>query len=495
MLPENSPTAPAASPIEDDPAAKLLAQGRTKEAADVYRERLRAGSADLRDINGLATASMLLKDYAEVCRLCDWSLRLAPMQADVWLFKGIALAHQDEIDEAIRHLRRARQMAPGLAPAHFQLGLKLQITGEFDEALQSLRQAVQLNPDFTGARVSTAILLADMGRIDEGLVEIDEVIRRRPDDPVGPYVKGELLLSSGDYAEGWRLFENRSRIPRHVLPVDTGAIPLWQGERLHGKRLLVHPELGFGDYLMFARFVPALLARGASVLLHTKPPLAELLQASFPTAQISTTAGSVPQADYHCPVMSLAGRLGVTAESVPAELPYLRVPPAALTRWQSKLGKRSRLRVGLVWSGRSSRMIDRTLLKRRSVPIGALAPLLEVPVEWHSLQQEVLPGERDAARAIPQLIDHSHDLKDFSDTAALAAQMDLVISTDTSVAHLAGALGRPLWMMLPFSSDYRWPRNGPSPWYPDAWLVRQQSPGDWTSVVATVAGRLRSFPE
>lgn len=493
---ESSSTRPQLPPGEllelEQHGQRLLAQGRVHEAIAVFGQRLNSGPPSLAAIHGMGNAAIRIGDMAALARLANASLRLDPRDPEGWHFKAKVHSSRSEHHEAMECSRRAVQLAPDRARGHFRLGVHLQALGDYGEALRSFDDATRCDPDHGPTRLARAILLGDLGRLPEAITEADELLRRQPDHALAKHSKGELLLMAGDYANGWALVNPYNHFAGR--PAEFDLAPSWNGEDLRSKRLLIHSAVGFGDYLMYARFIPGLLAQGAHVVLRSPRPLERLLRASFPEAVIADSDSPAPQVDFQCGVMSLPAALRVQLATVPAHVPYLRVPDESKRLWESRLGASGRLRVGIAWSSRSNRRIDQVVpLKRRSMPLRAVLPLLEVPVEWHSLQQEIEPADAELMKAVPQLVDHSSQLGDFSDTAALVDAMDVVVSIDTSVAHLAGALGRPLWMMLPRSSDFRWPQDGQSPWYPDAWLVRQTAAGDWQAVVSTIAERLATL--
>ena len=264
-------------------------------------------------------------------------------------------------------------------------------------------------------------------------------------------------------------------------------MPHWRGETdIAGKSILLQAEQGLGDTLQFIRYAPLVAALGARVVVRVQPTLGALL-ARLPIADtVLTFADAVPDVDVQCPIMSLPLVFRTTLANVPAQAPYIGASPEYLMLWQALLGLRRRRRIGIAWFGRQNR-------PQRSMPLQALAPLLlaRQDLEFHSLQKEIPDADRHWLATHRAMVDHSADQKNFADTAALVAQMDMVLSIDTSLAHLAGALGKPVWIMLPFSADWRWlVGRTDTPWYPTARLFRQKRPDDWEGVVAEVAQAL-----
>jgi hypothetical protein len=252
---------------------------------------------------------------------------------------------------------------------------------------------------------------------------------------------------------------------------------------------LAQAEQGFGDVIQFCRYIPMLENLGAKVLIQAPPSLLSLLATLPGNHTLIANGETVPTTDFRCPLMSLPLAFKTTLETIPSGVPYLSSDPAKRSAWRQKLGEKTKPRIGIAWSGRMSHINDRN----RSLPLRDLEPLLQLPFEFHSLQKECRRDDGLFLSSLPQVKNHQEELIDFSDTAALISEMDLVLSVDTSVAHLAGALGKPLWLLLPFLPDFRWLLNRPdSPWYPTAVLFRQTSQGDWGKVVGKVLDRLKS---
>jgi hypothetical protein len=267
--------------------------------------------------------------------------------------------------------------------------------------------------------------------------------------------------------------------------------PRWLGvESLKGKTILLQAEAGLGDTIQFCRYVRQVAARGARVLLEVQRPLLKVLANVEGVHKILPKGAKLPKFDYHCPLMSLPGAFNTIQKTIPADIPYLRSDAALATRWQKRLGKKEetrKRRIGLVWSGNPAHAND----SNRSVALSDLSPLLLYNAEWVSLQKEVRPGDADWLAGHTEVRHFGEQLRDFADTAALIENVDLVIAVDTSVAHLAGAMGKPLWLLLPFNPDWRWLlKRDDNPWYPTARLFRQPAIGDWGSVIATVSRSL-----
>ncbi len=330
---------------------------------------------------------------------------------------------------------------------HNFLGLALRNCGKYDESLAAFRQSVALRPDFADAHRNL----------------------------------GTTLLLLGDFSNGWPEYEWRRKMPEVAQPRNI-AQPQWNGQTLEGKTILLHLEQGFGDTFQFIRYAPLVAKRGPKVIVECVPELAAVLRGARGIERIISRGDSWPPYDVQSSVMSLPLAFGTTLETIPAQVPYLAAPPDRVAAWRERLGNPDgRRRVGLVWAGRPDQRDDR----RRSMRFDQLAPLAEVKsARFFSLQKGPAAGQAAAAPPGMDFVDWTRDLHDFADTAALIANLDLVISVDTSVAHLAGAMGKPVWVLLSSVPAWHWMLNRTDcPWYPTMRLFRQATPGDWTGVV------------
>ncbi len=426
--------------------------------------------------------------YAEAVASCDRAIALKPDHAEAWCNRGNALNDMRRHDEAIASYDRAIASRRGYADALSNRGNALVDLGRHAEALASFDEAIHQEHGYADAFSNRGNALADLGRDAEALASYDEAIALDPEHGDAHWNKGLLLLRLGRFDEGWKLYEwrwKRSDLPH---PPRRFRQPLWLGEEsLAGKTILLHAEQGLGDTIQFCRYVPLLAERGARIVLEAPAPLEGLLATLAGPFELVREGGALPEFDYQCPLPSLPRAFRTTLDTVPAAIPYLAVDPQRRTQWQARLGERTRPRIGLAWSGRPTHRNDRN----RSVEPDTLTPILGLDAEFHCLQKDIRPTDRQTLAAFPHLRLHDAELRDFTDTAALVDAMDIVLSVDTSVAHLAGALGRPTWIMLPFAPDFRWlTAREDSPWYPTVRLFRQPRPGDWASVVAAVVARV-----
>ncbi|WP_176216891.1 tetratricopeptide repeat protein [Andreprevotia lacus] len=416
------------------------------------------------------------------------ALALAPDYADAHGNLAIAYWEQRDFAAALAAAEQAIALdnadpAPWLTRGHALRGLS-----RYADSLQSYEAALARNPSHAHAWQNKANALCDLGRHAEALQSYAQALQLTPDDADIQWAIALTQLQLGQFAEGWANYEARWRLPSRAGDLARFAIPRWAGEPLQGKRIVLHTEQGFGDAIQFSRFALTLLAQGAHVTLEVKAPLQTLLQSLSPAIQIVAQAGSsFADHDYHCPLMSLPHVLGTTLATLPAQTPYLHASRARQAEWAARLGAPSALRVGLVWSGSPTHKDDYS----RSIPLAQLAGLVATPgTEFHSLHERVRDSDQAALAQLP-ITSHADRLSDFEATAALISQLDLVITVDTAVAHLAGALGKPVWVLLPVSPDFRWLLDrSDNPWYPDARLFRQRQAGDWPGVLAEAGAAL-----
>lgn len=402
---------------------------------------------------------------------------------------GLIKLQQAEANAALGYFDAAIQANSSNAKAHNNRAVALYRLGRQDDALQSYTSALGLDAQYAEAFFNRGQLLQEMLLLDSALGDYRRALEIRPDYPECRWNEAVCLLQSGDFIAGWEKYEWRWRLAeaRHAI----SSSPIWSGkESIEGKTLLLWSEQGFGDTLQFCRYAPLLAARGAKVVLEVQAALVPLLQGMPGVDRVIAVGSERPAYDSHCPLLSLPHAFATELHSIPAEVPYIACPGVKRAFWEDRLGAGNAPRIGLVWSGSPTHKGD----KWRSIPLHLLRPIAEFQgAEFYSLQLEVRESDRGALASLP--IHHfGGDLHDFSDTAALVDAMDLVITVDTSVAHLAGALGKPVWVMLPHFPDWRWLlERTDSPWYPTARLFRQKQRGDWGSVIAEVAALLREW--
>jgi tetratricopeptide (TPR) repeat protein len=426
------------------------------------------------------------------------AIRVAPNPARAHLNHGNVLLLKGDLPGALDAFRTAIKHNPDYAGAYYNLGNALLGNGQIDEAVTSYHEALEINPDYAEVHCVLGIALRERGQIDDAITNFQRAIKINPDLVEARYNLSSLLLSLGQYTEAWPKYEARYHPNingRYVILPDV-SFPQWQGEPLTGKSLMIWPEQGLGDEIQFARYIPMLKARGVSrITLVCKSPLRTLLETLEDADAVvsQSEATSLPIHDYWTFSMSVPLHFSTTVETIPAKLPYLGVLPDRLKLWRGRLPTGG-LKVGLVWKGSAGHKND----ANRSLPgLSTLVPLWSVPgVTFFSLQKG--QGEEEAATPpSDQPIAHlGSDIQDFADTAAIVAQLDLVISIDTAIVHLAGALNKPCWVLLPASgTDWRWLRERTdSPWYPGVMrLFRQSKAGDWAETIGEVAQALETW--
>jgi tetratricopeptide (TPR) repeat protein len=405
---------------------------------------------------------------------------------------SIALQGAGRLDESISALRRAVAIKPDFSDAFVHLGVALREKGAIDDAIDIFQRACDLTPRNPEANAHLAASLWDAGRIGEAIIAQGRVVSLRPDDANAHWKLGVLLLLEGDYRQGFLHFEWRWRRKTLPWPRRRFSQPLWDGGNLAGRTIYLHAEQSIGDTIHFLRFIPLVKQRGGRVVMECQQALRRLLQDYGDVNQWFSPGDSMPAFDVYCPLLSLPLVLGTTAQSIPSSIPYLHVLPERSQSWKNKTARDGSVtRVGLVWTGSPSELQDR----QRSFSLSQYAPLADIPaVEFFSLQKGWAAAQVDDPGAGIKLTDFSRELTDFADTAALINELDLIITVDTAVAHLAGALGKSVWTLLPSVPNWRWQlKSEKTPWYSTMRLFRQSTRGDWGEVIRRVAAELRQF--
>lgn len=401
---------------------------------------------------------------------------------EAYLNRGNILKALGRFEESVFALSKMIVMNPNYAEAYNNRANGLKKLGKIEQAIEDYNRAIEIKPDYHEALNNRGNLRKDMGLFDLAMQDYNQALTLNTEYISCHWNKSLLLILQGDYAQGWQLYEWRLQEPSLRDKHYQLSFPGWRGEySLAGKTILVYAEQGYGDVIQFARYVMLLKEQGANVIFEVFQPLYDLMKSLPCEITLVSKGDPIPQFDTYCPVMSLPYAMKTSVETIPAPIPYLFANPSKVEKWQNSLGKREKMRVGFVWSGSTKHDND----ANRSIPLQDLQALLQLDVEWHSLQKEYRIYDLSTILQYPQLQQHQDELNDFDDTAALISCMDLIITVDTSVAHLAGALGKPLWILVPFSPDYRWLlEREDSPWYPNAKLVRQPSMGDWATPIA-----------
>jgi tetratricopeptide (TPR) repeat protein len=478
------------------------AQGNHEEAVRNY-ERALALNPNFAEVHSNLGNTLLAQNKLdEAVASYERALALKPEYADACYNLGNARQAQDKLDEAITCYRRALTLKPHLAEAHYNLGNTLHTLERLEEALVSFESALQLRPDYAEAHYNLGCTLQDLGKLEQALASMAKALEIQPEYPQARFAHALTQLQLGDFSAGWLNYETRWDSADHHTPRRAYPQPLWKGEKLEAGRLLLWGEQGVGDEIMFAGLIPDALRIGNRIVLDCEPRLQPLFARSFPEIEVisskesgqpSTAASrhAVPS-DFtvHLPTGSLPLLFRRSEDAfAKGTSPYLRPDPIEQTRFRSAYGEKSRL-IGLAWSTTNPKSG-----RKRSVDLARLAPLFaQENLRWVSLQYgdfDTLTKQAAVAQA-PLFIDRNVDqLADIDRFASQVAAMDLVITIDNSTAHLAGALGIPVWLLLPFASDWRWLQSGAelrsdSPWYPTLRIFRQTQVGDWTPVVTEV---------
>jgi Tfp pilus assembly protein PilF len=415
------------------------------------------------------------------------ALRINPQNAVFAHNLGVALAENGQADEAIEALEKALALNPGVPLTHSAMGAVLLRVGRLEEAGKCLRRAIELAPNLAVAYNNLGGVLQEQGKWQEALEVFRKAVELDPANNASRWNYSRLLLMLGHWEQGWAEFDSRLNLPLLGLKRDFPQ-PQWDGSDPSGKTILLHAEGGHGDALNFIRFVPQVAQRGAKLILECQPGLITLFEGLPGLDRVIARGQPLPEFDWQIPLQGLPRPLGLTLENIPNTVPYLSAPADRVRRWAHRLASQTKLRVGLVWSG--TRYVDRDI---RTRTIDVFAPLAEVPgVKFFNLQtgedsHQTPPKEMDWA-------DFSAELTDFAETAALVQNLDLVVTIDTSVAHLAGALGKPVWVLIPFQCDFRWMLDRTdTPWYPTMRLFRQPTKSGWETPIRLMTEALRRF--
>jgi tetratricopeptide (TPR) repeat protein len=465
--------------------------GQPSLGCDYLRQALRI-NPDLAEAHGnLGNVLLDMGRPEEALASYEQVVRLRPDFAAVHNNRGLALLEMRKLDDAVASFRRAVEIDPDLVDAHSNLGHALGEQGCLEEALAHLRRALRLQPQHAEAQNNLGVVLGRMGKVTEALPCFQEALRLRPGLAWAHYNLGTHRLLLGNFEHGWPEYawrwQTKDYLPR------TFRQPLWDGGALAGKTILIYTEQGRGDTFQFIRYAPLLQERGAHVVLEGQPDLKELLSRCAGIDQWVSEGDPLPAFDVHAPLLNLPGLYGTTLATIPRAVPYLAADPARVARWREHLAALPGLKVGVCWQGNPHYKTDRT----RSVPLAAFADLarvlgLALVSLQHGAGTEQLAALADKD-AIVDLVDHAQPGSQvWMDTAALLSALDLVVTVDTAIAHLAGALGVPVWLALAFRPDWRWMMDREdSPWYPSMRLFRQSQPGDWAGVFSRIGEALR----
>jgi len=440
-----------------------------------------------------AAKAAAAREFQRAIALYDQAIATDPSRAEAYYKRGNALKDLGRFDDAIASYTQAVQHKPDYAYAYCNRGFVEQHLGRLEAALKSYDAAIATDDGDALVHYNRALLMQDLSRWEEALDSYDRALAINPEYADAHYNRAVTQLFLGDFERGWRGYEWRWKNAQRLRIGEQRNFkqPLWLGEQsLAGKRLLLHSEQGLGDTIQFCRYASLCAAQGATVILEVPHSLLGLAQTLEGVSELIAKGASLPPFDYHCPLMSLPLAFKTTLDTVPAPAKYLHSDPARLAHWRAVLGERKHPRIGLAWSGNPNNPFN----PRRRIPLREWVPHLPPQFQYFQLQTELSDADEEALDSTESIF--SLDLQDFTDTAAVCECLDLVLTVDTSLAHLSGALGHRTWVLMPNPPDWRWLRNrDDSPWYPGMKLYIQHTAGDWNDVFGRVAADLRrEFP-
>jgi tetratricopeptide (TPR) repeat protein len=455
-------------------------RGRSASALALIRAALQVDPRRADAHSDLGLVLYASGSFAEALASYDAAHALAPDEPDTLNGRGVVLSQLGRLTEAIASFDRALALDPAHLDTLGNRGNVLLKLNRPQDAIASYGAGLKIAPNHARLLTNQAVALRRLDRPHEALLGLSRALVNAPNFAEARFVESLVKLTLGDFRTGWNGYESRWATGAFASHRRDFTVPLWLGNRpLAGKTILLHAEQGYGDTIQFVRYAPCVARLGAKVVLEVQPELARLLSPMWGIDAVIPHGRPLPPFDLHCPLMSLPLALGTQLPTIPAAVPYLAAPDRDVAHWRGRLPERHP-RIGLAWAGDRLHKND----VNRSIGLEALRPVLELPrLQFVSLQQEVGAEDAQWIRQYPRLV-QAGPFRDFADTAALIAQLDVVIAVDTAVAHLAGAMGKPLLLLLPFGADFRWLRERQdSPWYPSARLIRQQAFNDWGRAV------------
>jgi len=473
-------------------ARALESLGRQEDALTCLDLALQINPRNIADLRNRAIVRTKLGRHNDAVADYDAALSLRPQDPDLLVRRAMVLNQIDRRDEALLDVNRAVSLAPNQPDVLNSRVIILDNLCRYTDALADIDRMLAIDPNNIDAINNCGMVLARLRRFKEALTCYDRSLSIKSHQAQARYNRSLVRLSLGDWIRGFQEFESRwDTSPLNKTRL-TGLGPLWLGgdEDLNGRTILLYHEQGYGDTLQCVRYVPLLAARGATVILAVPPALASLMRSLPSISEILTGAQALPKHDYQCPLMTLPLAFRTTPDMIPAPVPYLSADLARVDAWRQRLGPRTKPRIGLVWGGRRYAPINYP----RDISLAALRPLLLLDADFISLQKDVSEADRTILDQLPHLQPFGEALEDFADTAALIETLDLIITVDTAIAHLAGAMGKPVWLMNRYASCWRWLQDRTdSPWYPTLRQFRQSTVGDWTSVVVDVRNAAMEF--
>jgi len=470
----------------------FILQGKKQfdEAIEFYEKAIHLNAALFEAYINLGNIFTEKRQFGEAILNYQKAIQVEPLSPDAYSSLGIALLKAERYNEAVICCRKALELAPQNADMHYNFGIALQEQGILDDAITCYRKASEMNPGDAETLNNLAFALQENRRPHEALPYYRKALQLDPGYTTAHWNLSLALLLTGNFREGWREYEWRWGTKYLLSSKRDFAQPLWDGSDLKGRTILLHAEQGFGDTFQFVRYAPLVAGLGANVVLECQKPVAALMQSVGGIQHVIARGEELPAFDIHCPLLSLPLAFDTTLETVPATVPYISADSSLSAKWRDRLkDDDSEMKIGIAWAGNPGFKQNRY----RNIPLHFFIPVAGLPgVSLYSLQK----GEESAMANNPpgqmKVVDYTGDINDFSDTAAFMENLDLIISVDTAVAHLAGAMGKRVWTLLPFSPEWRWLlEREDSPWYPTMKLFRQSSKGDWASVIDRVVQELR----
>jgi len=466
--------------------------GRIEGAIRCYQKSVEINPSNKVHYKSLGNALREKGELEEALNILSLALDRFPEDPEIHYSLGAALKAKGQLDEAAKCYRKAIQLNPDLSETYYNLGNVFKEQGQFEAAKEQFQKALQLDPRFAEAYNNLGATFKETGKINDALLMYRKALEIKPDFAEARWNMGLTCLLSGNFIEGWEGYEWRWEKPDYKKYQRSFSKPLWNGEDISGFCILLHAEQGYGDTLQVIRYVPLVAARNVRVFVECPRDLKNLISGIDGISRVVARGEPLPEFDFHCPLMTLPKIFGTTLETIPQTIPYLGVDMDLVKTWQTRIKSEvMKFKVGLAWSGNPEHQNDRN----RSCALEILSPLAQVKnVQFFSLQKG--RGSQEAKRPVQGLgmIDLTDQIQDFSDTAALIENLDLVVSVDTAVAHLAGTMGKRVWTLLPYSPDWRWLLGREdSPWYPTMHLYRQPRPGDWTAVIQRATADLEGL--
>jgi tetratricopeptide (TPR) repeat protein len=466
----------------------LVAVQKYEDAVTVFRHVTTLRPGDAQAYNNLANSQRALGQVDQAIETYRRALDLQPEFPECWSNLSATLKDAGEFDEAIDAANKSLAQRPAYAGALCNLGTALKAKGEFEKANDAYQQAIAADPNYADGYYNLGNLHKEQGRLNEAVAAYEQALALRPQFASARWNQSLVKLLRDD-PDAWDAYESRWLVAR--TPMNRGfSQPLWDGSDLSGRTVLLHAEQGLGDTIQFIRYAPMVKQKGGMVAVLCQPELRRLLTGQLGIERVVTDNASAQPFDVHCPILSLPRIFQTTPNTIPANVPYLTPDASLVDQWRQRISAQpAGLKVGLVWAGRPQNRGD----EQRSIELAALAPLARAEgVEFYSLQKGEASAQASSPPAGMRLADWTAELNDLADTAALIANLDLVISVDTSAAHLAGALAKPVWTLIPFAPDWRWKLgSSDTPWYPTMKLFRQPRWGDWNAAIEQIAAELQ----